>query len=510
MSTFDLIVQSIPQRFRPEKAQNNQSIFHFDISGEGYPFTVVIANGMCQLTQGLNGRPNCVVKTKAKTYVQLELGEANPQMALMMGKVKVSNLAAMLEFSKLFRKFKAETNYNTDASLPKSTERKPASGPLQGLRVIDLTRLLPGPVATMMMADMGADVIKVEDPDAPDYIRNFAPFKGTQAAYYLTLNRSKRSLAINYRNEAGKAALKAIVKTADVLIEQFRPGVMESMGLGYEELKAINPKLVYVSITGYGQTGPYAQRAGHDLNYLALSGLLSLNGTADEKVIPGFQIADVAGGGYMAINAALAALFSRSKTGLGQHVDVAMMDASLPLATLAYAEMDATGTASEAGDHQLSGHLANYNVYKTSDGKFMALGALEPKFWNIFCDAVEHPEWKDLILSKGATLAELKAAVSNLFLSKDAAHWTDLGLKYDCCLTPVLSIGELQHDAHMQHRKLIQNGQINTPLLFSDTKTKQHWPAPKLGEDTLSILREANIKESTLQHLANAGVIKYT
>ncbi len=397
MANFNHIVQSIPQRFRPEKAGDYQGTFHFDITDGGYPFTVHIADGQCTLVTQLEGTPKCVIKTKEKTYVALETGEANAQMALMMGKVKVSNLAAMMEFSKMFRKYDAGRQYDA-TTLPASENRQPTSGPLMGITVVDFTRLLPGPVATMMMADMGAEVIKVEDPDAPDYIRNFAPFKNGQAAYYTALNRSKKSLAINYRQNAGRDALMKVIAKADMLVEQFRPGVMAQMGLGYEQLKAINPRLVYVSLTGYGQDGPYAQRAGHDLNYIALSGLLGVTGTPGQPTIPGGQIADVAGGGYMTLSACLAALLSRNQTGEGQHVDVAMMDASMPLVSLAYAEYDALGEASGRSNHQLSGRLANYNVYATADGEFMALGALEPKFWNLFCDAVQQPDWKDRIM----------------------------------------------------------------------------------------------------------------
>lgn len=507
MATFDDIVQSIPQRFRTEKAANYSGVFHFDITEDGYPFSVYINNGTCQLAQGLDGTPQCIIKTKAKTYIALETGQLNPQMALLTGKVKVSNLAAMMEFAKFFRKYVANT-VQTSAIPPSSPDRKPQSGPLLGIKVIDFTRLLPGPVATMMMADMGAEVIKVEDPDAPDYIRDFAPFKNEQAAYYTALNRSKKSLAINYRSDEGRKALLQVIAAADVLVEQFRPGVMAQMGLGFEQLQTINPRLVYVSLTGYGQSGPYAQRAGHDLNYLAISGLLGVTGTAQQPVIPGGQIADVGAGGYMTVNACLAALLSRHQTGLGQHVDVAMMDATMPLISLAYAEYDALGVASARANHQLSGRLANYNIYATADNKHMALGALEPKFWNLFCEAVQQPAWKARILDEGAAQQQLKQAVEALFKSQPQSYWVALGEKYDCCLTPVLAIDELPANEQIKHRGLLNEGGISTPMKFSGTPPVQQWPAPALGADTLSVLRAHGVTAAELQKLLANGLVK--
>lgn len=512
MSTFQDIVSSIPQRFRPEKAMDYSGVFHFDISGDdGYAFTVEIQDGRCHFSKGLHGDADCAIKTKTETYVKLELGQANPQMALMMGKVKVSNLSAMMAFAKMFRKYDPERLQQ--ATLPAALHRKPASGPLMGIKVLDFTRLLPGPMATMMMADMGAEVIKIEDPDAPDYIRDFPPFINDTAAYYLAVNRSKRSLAVNYNTPKGKELIYELAKTADVVMEQFRPGVMKSLGLEYETLKAINPKLIYVSVTGYGQTGPYSSQAGHDLNYIAYSGLLGVTGNDHGPVIPGGQIADIAGGSYMALNACMAALLSRGNTGQGQHVDVAMLDATMPLSTFAFTEYVATGKASPASGHQLSGKLANYNTYLCADGRYVALGALEPKFWRSFCKAVNKPEWQDSILEEGEALQTLKKEVALLFLKEPSAYWLALSDKYDFCLSPILKQEELAENPQIQARNMIVRSEggmqhIGVPLKFSGTPADIHWQAPMLGADTVGILKEAGYTEDQIKSLLQEHIVK--
>lgn len=490
---FNEIVSSIPSRFRPEKAEGVNSTFHFDISGEqGASFTIVISGGQCSLEKGLSGSPLCVVKTSVENYVKLELGELNPQLALMTGKVQVSNISEMIRFSKMFRKFQPEIA----GSLRAEKIRPEKQGPLKGLRILDFTRLLPGPLATMLMADMGADVIKVEDPDSPDYIRNFEPFVGNQSAFYLSLNRSKRSLAINYTSTGGKETILRLAKNTDIIIEQFRPGVMKSIGLGYDDFQKVNPKIIYVSITGYGQTGPYAQQAGHDLNYIGYSGLLATTGeNGRQPVIPGGQVADVAGGAYMAVNAALAAIYARDKSGIGQHVDVAMLDCVMPLMALQTAQYYATGKEAGMGGFALSGAIANYNVYECADGKFIALGALEPKFWEQFCDLAGKPDWKKRILDTGEAMQQLKRETAAVFRQKTRQQWLDLSAGKDVCITPVLGIGDLERDPQIIHRNMIitEAGNLKSigiPLKFSKTPAQISWPAPALGEDNENILKE--------------------
>lgn len=427
--TAKQILESIPYRFRTEKAVGYSALFHFDISGEEIlQYTVEIKEGQCYLTSGLIGHADCIVKTKASVYVDLETGKANPQMALMLGKVKISNIAAMMQFAKCFRKFDASVNYRATVS-DKEAERvtylsRPDKrGPLAGVKIIDFTRLLPGPLATMFLADMGADVIKIEDPDNPDYVRDFEPRINGMSMFYLSLNRSKRSMAVNYLSPEGKQIIHELVRSADVIVEQYRPGVMKEMGFGYEELSAINPKLIYVSVTGYGQNSPMAMAAGHDLNYIAVGGALGITGSEDgELTIPSFQLADIAGGSYMAMNAILAALYQRERTGRGEWVDVAMTDAVAPFTALQFAYYQGTKEIPAPAKFELSGALANYNVYKCADEKFVALGSLEPKFWNKFCAKAGRHDWTERFLNP-AEIASVKQEVKEFFLSKKQQEW---------------------------------------------------------------------------------------
>ncbi|MBS1611333.1 MAG: CoA transferase, partial [Bacteroidetes bacterium] len=452
MTTAKQILESIQQRFRPEKAQGYNTIFHFDITdSESLQYTVQISDAQCQVQQGLHGTADCVVTSSASTYIALETGAANPQMALMSGEVQVSNIAAMMQFSKCFRKL--------DVGSPMSDEKKHApsrpekKGPLAGVRILDFTRLLPGPMATMFLADMGADVIKIEDPDNPDYIRDFEPRSNGMSILYLSLNRNKRSLALNYLSAEGKQTILDLAKTADVLVEQYRPGIMQQMGFGYEALKQINPRLIYVSITGYGQQSSMAMAAGHDLNYIAIAGALGITGTAGgAPVVPGFQLADIAGGSYMAMNAVMAALYQREKTGKGEWVDVSMTDAALPLSALQFAYQQGTKQGIGRGEYELSGGLANYNVYKCADGKYIALGSLEPKFWNKFCARAGKPEWQTEFVKKGEALENLKRDVAVFFVTKTRSEWVEYFKQDDICLTVINELDELEHDPYLNER----------------------------------------------------------
>ena len=283
------------------------------------------------------------------------------------------------------------------------------------------TRLLPGPLGTMMMADMGAEVIKIEDPKNPDYVRNFPPYLNGESAMYLSFNRSKRSLALDFSSEEGKTIFMELVKTADLVIEQFRPKFLDKFGIGYEAAKKVNPKIIYVSITGYGQTGTYANLAGHDLNYTAIAGVLGVTGSSptEAPINAGVQMADIAGGSYMCIIASLSALYARNQTGIGQQVDVSMTDCVMPLLSAVY-PLQQTG---ERGTFPLSGGLPNYGIYKTADKKFIALGTLEPKFWAKFCNLVEKPEWAGFILPKNEDeLADFKNKISELIASQSRSY----------------------------------------------------------------------------------------
>ncbi|MGD0022493.1 MAG: CaiB/BaiF CoA-transferase family protein, partial [Smithellaceae bacterium] len=361
-------------------------------------------------------------------------------------------------------------------------KRKPAAGPLKGIRLLDFTRLYPGPLGTMMLADMGAEVIKIEDMNTPDYMRFYPPYIVSQSAGFLAVNRSKRSIALNLKHKKGVNIFFSLLPTVDIVVEQFRPGVMDEIGLDYDAARRVKPDIIYVSLTGYGQNGPYAQAAGHDINYIGYSGILETTGSRKTgPIIPGPQIADVAGGAYMTIIACLSALWAREKTGKGQKVDVSMLDAILPLMTLQMAHYHAAGLAPAPGEAALTGGLACYGVYKCADGKYIALGILEEKFWESFCEMAARPEWIDRQFAIGKEAEELRSEIAAFFITRTRDQWITAADGFDTCLTPVLEIGEVEKDSHVQARNMIIEQThpvcgrikgIGVPLKFSKTPDK--------------------------------------
>jgi crotonobetainyl-CoA:carnitine CoA-transferase CaiB-like acyl-CoA transferase len=319
--------------------------------------------------------------------------------------------------------------------------------PLDGIRVLDLTRLLPGAAATMLLANFGADVLKIEEPGG-DYARRMPPLvegdgEGEGAVFRAT-NRGKRSLTLDLKTADGKDTLRHLAGEADVLIEGFRPGVMRRLLLDYETLRPLNQRLIYVSLTGYGQTGPYAGMAGHDINYIALGGLLGATGA-----IPGAQIADLAGGSLQAVIGVLLALAARHKTGRGQYVDVSMLDGVRWLMTLPMAVHAATGEVPEPGNAWLSGSYACYRTYRARDGRWLAVGALEPKFWEAFCRVVGCPGFSSDQYLEGQRQTEMVESLSLIFASKPSAEWLELFQGADVCVTLVRNITEVAADPHL-------------------------------------------------------------
>jgi crotonobetainyl-CoA:carnitine CoA-transferase CaiB-like acyl-CoA transferase len=396
-------------------------------------------------------------------------------------------------------------------------KRKPSTGPLNGIRILDFTRLYPGPLGTMMLADMGAEVIKIEDMNTPDYMRFYPPYIASESAGYLAVNRSKRSIALNLKHKKGVDIFFSLLQTADIVVEQFRPGVMEEIGLDYETARRVKDDIIYVSLTGYGQNGPYARDAGHDINYIGYSGILATTGSRKTgPVIPGPQIADVAGGAYMTIIACLSALWAKEKTGQGQKVDVSMLDAILPLMTLQMAHYHAVGLAPAPGESVLTGGLACYGVYKCADGKYIALGILEEKFWKSFCEMVGRSEWLGLQFVIGEEAERLRGAIAALFKTRTRDEWIAAAAGYDTGLTRVLEIGEIEADPQVQARNMIIEQThpvcgkikgIGVPLKFSATPAKPAGPAPSLGKDTASILEEIGYKPEEIKTLKEEGVI---
>jgi crotonobetainyl-CoA:carnitine CoA-transferase CaiB-like acyl-CoA transferase len=323
--------------------------------------------------------------------------------------------------------------------------------PLSGLLVLDFTTLLPGPLATLMLAEAGAEVIKIERPGGED-MRAFPPRHDGVSAAFAMLNRGKHGLVLDLRREEDKQRLMPLLSRADVLVEQFRPGVMERLGLGYAAVAAINPRLVYCSISGYGQTGPRAGEAGHDLNYIGNTGLLALQpGPADRPVVPPALVADIAGGSFPAVMNILLALRQRDTTGQGCHLDIAMADAMFTFCWYALALGHAAGRFPKPGELRLAGGSPRYQLYPTRDGKLVACAALEQKFWLAFAAAIGlAPERVDDRADPAAT----KSAIAAIIAGESAEHWRPRLAAADCCATIVASLEEALADAHFVERGL--------------------------------------------------------
>jgi crotonobetainyl-CoA:carnitine CoA-transferase CaiB-like acyl-CoA transferase len=391
------------------------------------------------------------------------------------------------------------------------------AGPLSGVRIVDLTRLYPGPFGTQLLGDLGAEVIKVEDKNSPDYIRFFPPTFKKEGAGYIAVNRNKKSFALDLRSEKGKDLFFRLVEKSDVVVEQFRPGVLDKMGLGYDRAKAVNPAIIYCSITGFGQTGPYADIAGHDLNYMGLAGITDIIGPKKgDPVIPGIQVADVAGGGLMSVIGILSALVARKNTGKGQHVDVSMFDGILPFMGMIFANYKAGGGLPERGNTFLSGGLVCYSIYRTKDDRYMTMAALEFKFWKRFCELIEHPEWTDKQFVEGEENEELRAALSDLFLTRTRDEWVELFRGEESMCEAVLTIDEVEHDPHAIARKMIiemdhpTEGKIKgigVPIKFSETEATDIAPPPIMGQHNGEILSMIGLSGAEIDKLKADGII---
>ncbi|MGV8946065.1 MAG: CaiB/BaiF CoA transferase family protein [Lutibacter sp.] len=323
--------------------------------------------------------------------------------------------------------------------------------PLEGVCILDFTRLLPGPLGTSLLSEMGAEVIKIESPKRLDPTRFYQPKIAENSVLFHLLNHNKESLIIDYESEEGKELIKEKIKKAAILIEQFRPGAMANFGFSFEEVKKINPKIVYISITGYGQTGDLKDKAGHDLNFFALSGLLDLNRDEQGKpVIPGFQIADIAGGSYMLLSACTSGLLAQQRHQQAQYIDLSILHATISMGAVAHGMQQ--GGVSYNDTPILSGLLVNYNVYECKDGKWIALAALELKFWNRFCEMVQKTDWKSSDVTELVQGVFDKEKLEILFKEKTRDEWIFQSKEYDICLSPILSQQEVS-----QHPQIIDS-----------------------------------------------------
>src|SRR5437764_10701835 len=393
--------------------------------------------------------------------------------------------------------------------------------PLSGIRVLDLSRLLPGAYASQMLADYGADVIKIEEPGSGDYGRFMPPqLKGGMSLYFVAINRNKRSMTLNLKSQAGHEIFLRLVRQADVVLESFRPGVMDRLGLGYEQLKEINPRLVYCAISGYGQDGPYRLRAGHDLNYAGYAGMLDYNrGPRGEPAMPPTQLGDLAGGSFMAVIGIMTALYGRTQSGEGRMIDVSMTEgvmSLLPLTATAYLN---TGQAPQPGKTQLDGGLPCYNIYETQDGKHITLAALEYKFWHTFCTHIGHLELLPFHHPVGP--GEREQAIDMLraiFMTKTRDEWVAELAEIDTCFGPVYTLEEALNDPQAQARGVSVNSQVagedasafrtlpSFPRL-SDVEQEQRYSAPGMGEHTVELLQAIGYSEAEIEQFKAGGVI---
>ena len=391
------------------------------------------------------------------------------------------------------------------------------NGPLFALKILDFSTLLPGPFASLLLADMGAEVLRVESPSRVDLVRLLPPYDGDVSASHAYLNRNKRSIALDLKQAEAVALVKQLVAEYDIVLEQFRPGVMDKLGVGYEALKAINPGLIYVSITGYGQTGPYKDRAGHDINYLALSGVASYTGRRDSGPLPlGIQAADIAGGSLHGAIGLLAAVIQRQTTGLGQHVDISMTDCAFSLNGMAGAGLLATGAEPQMENQALNGG-SFYDYYRSRDGRWFAVGSLEPQFMQQLCAAIGRPELAPRGLSaKPDEQQALKREIASEFEKRDFADWSRVFAELDACVEPMLTLSEATEHPQLVARESVcevpragsqPQRQIACPIKFSSGLPAPRHIGAALGAHTDEVLAELGCSPARIAELRAAKVV---
>ncbi|TAL59147.1 MAG: CoA transferase [Bacteroidetes bacterium] len=382
--------------------------------------------------------------------------------------------------------------------------------PLRTIKILDLTRLLPGPMCTLHLADMGADVTKIEEPVTGDYARSIPPMQRANSSFFLAVNRNKRSVTLDLTKPEGKKIFLKLSETADVIIESFRPGVVSKLGIDYDTVKNINSKIIYCSITGYGQTGPYRDKAGHDINYCSYTGVIKQVKNGEKPSIPNFQIADIAGGSLNAAMAILAALVYQKTTGKGQYMDISMMDGVLAhsataLVNLSYPDAD-----------MLTGGLPCYTIYETADSGFIALGALEFKFWKLFCETIKRNELISSHLVFGKDAEKIYEKVAEIFRANTLAYWIELFKEVDCCISPVLSFKESLKNEQVVARNMVFNHehpsegnvlQFGLPAKSSEYQFSIQRSAPLLGEQTEEILSAAGYSSEEIENFRTKKII---
>ncbi len=379
------------------------------------------------------------------------------------------------------------------------------TGALKGITVLDMSRLLPGPYASMVLADHGARVICIED-------RRFA----REAFKNNTVNRGKEHMALNLKSEEGRKIFFRLARSADVILEGFRPGVTKRLGVDYESVKSVNPKIVYCSITGYGQSGPYSGLVGHDANYLSVAGVLDLIGEPDGRpVIPGIQIADMAGGGMNAVIGIMFALYSREKTGTGQYIDISMTDGSMSLLSLAVSLQQTSGQPVRRGDSFLSHRYACYNTYETEDGRYLSIGAVENRFWKNLCEYFGVPEYTPLQYDDNRR-EEILGFFRQKFLSRPLSYWKQSLEGLEICWAPVQTLSEALEDPCFSERQMVVELQgddgrslkaLGAPVKLSETPPCVGGMPPEFGADTMAVLKSFGYSDQDIDEFAEKGVI---
>lgn len=391
-------------------------------------------------------------------------------------------------------------------------------GLLNGMRVLDFSTLLPGPYATLMLADMGADVLRVESPTRVDLVKEMDPKIDGDSATHHYLHRSKRSIALNLKKPETIELIKKLVMKYDVVIEQFRPGVMERLGLGYDDLRTMNPNIIYCSLTGFGQTGPFRDRPGHDNNFLALSGLLDYSRRKGERPTPaGIQIADLAGGSLQSVIAILAAYIHRQQTGEGEYIDVSMTDASFALNAMFGSGALVDDRALKPESLLLNGGTF-YDYYETKDGRYFSVGSLEPQFKKQLCDAIERPDLVAVAmdLSKSSE-QQFKQALTACFKERTFGEWLTVFDEIHCCVEPVLTFREASAHPQLQARNMIVDiptasgkrlKQIAFPVKFKHQPVQYKKTGCKIDANRVEVLQEIGVTEEQLGQLEVAGILK--
>jgi crotonobetainyl-CoA:carnitine CoA-transferase CaiB-like acyl-CoA transferase len=376
------------------------------------------------------------------------------------------------------------------------------------MRVLDLSRLYPGPFCSRILADFGAEVIKIERPGGGDWSRYVPPLaaESGEGLFFRALNRGKKSLTLNLKSEEGRAILLKLVKAADVLLESYRPGVMERLRLGYEVLAEINPGLIYCSLSGYGPDGPYRERAGHDLNYLGLAGLLDLTGPREgAPSIPGVPIADPTGALWAAVGILLA-LLERERTGHGQRVHSSLLGGALSYLTLPITQ-HLGGQPVKRGTGSLNGGRVCYNVYETLDGGYMTLSALEPEFWASFCQAVGREDLLEQQFAPAIPGEQAFEAMCALFRTRTRQEWVEALADVDACCEPVYAIGEALVSAPVQALSMLYGEGLLPPVRLSARQVHPTDPAPTLGQHTTAVLTELGYNAADVDRLHKEGIV---